>query len=653
MSKMQNALAWAQRGFRVFPLKQNGKEPTIANFGECASADPAQITAWWRDPVTGWEKDHNIGVLTTGMVVVDIDVKDNKPGMANYLELGGHFETLMVETPSGGYHAYFTAEDSANTYPAEGVDIRSHNGYVLAPGSRINGKPYLLCSDAALAPLPAPLAAMLRRPCVRRESALAGELDDPNAIVMATQWLEANAPVAIEGQSGDVTTYTVACKLVRDFALSDEMALELLLRCWNERCCPPWDAEELWGKVQNASQYAIGALGGSLPSASFDKVHIVEPPQAEISFAPPALEFGNAYAMRDIPARPWLVERLLMRGAVTVISAAGAAGKTTLALTIAAHGAVAQDFAGYRFRAPFKTVLYSAEEDRHELSRRLYALCVAYQLDWEAVRQGVMLAGSDDIPLTVATQTQRQVSSNKEHVDWLIGLTSRPGVGLVVLDPLVELHTCDENDTVQMRFVMSILREVARRNHVAVLAPHHTSKGGSMQQNRAGNADISRGAGSIVNSARVALTLVGATDKDCEVIGIQDSDKALFVRLDDAKMNLALANGRSVWFKKEGVKLYNGDDVGVLRVTDVSGLRQSQSDSIGMLLAAHLVQRSVATMPITEAVRVLKSENPLYAHQTDQAVRQRVEAALGRVITTESGQVSLTQDGPKKMIILG
>jgi hypothetical protein len=54
---------------------------------------------------------------------------------------------------------------------------------------------------------------------------------------------------AVQGESGDHHTFTVACVLVRDFALTVEEALPLLLE-WNTRCVPPWTVEELVHKLK-------------------------------------------------------------------------------------------------------------------------------------------------------------------------------------------------------------------------------------------------------------------------------------------------------------------------------------------------------------------------------------------------------------------
>ena len=50
-----------------------------------------------------------------------------------------------MRTPSGGLHAYFTGSAQRNGHlPAHHLDFRSRGGYVLAPPSRVDGKPYQL-----------------------------------------------------------------------------------------------------------------------------------------------------------------------------------------------------------------------------------------------------------------------------------------------------------------------------------------------------------------------------------------------------------------------------------------------------------------------------------------------------------------------------
>ena len=50
-----------------------------------------------------------------------------------------------MRTPSGGLHAYFTGTAQRSGHlPAHHLDFRSAGGYVLAPPSQVDGRPYQL-----------------------------------------------------------------------------------------------------------------------------------------------------------------------------------------------------------------------------------------------------------------------------------------------------------------------------------------------------------------------------------------------------------------------------------------------------------------------------------------------------------------------------
>jgi len=54
----------------------------------------------------------------------------------------------------------------------------------------------------------------------------------------------ANAPLAVEGATGDDTTYKVAAR-VKDFGVDRETCAALMAEYWNDRCSPPWALDEL------------------------------------------------------------------------------------------------------------------------------------------------------------------------------------------------------------------------------------------------------------------------------------------------------------------------------------------------------------------------------------------------------------------------
>jgi hypothetical protein len=57
---------------------------------------------------------------------------------------------------------------------------------------------------------------------------------------------------AIQGNNGSGACFRAACKLVGDFGLTAEAAMQLLVEEYNPRCQPLWSERELRHKVADA-----------------------------------------------------------------------------------------------------------------------------------------------------------------------------------------------------------------------------------------------------------------------------------------------------------------------------------------------------------------------------------------------------------------
>ncbi|HEX6238288.1 MAG TPA: bifunctional DNA primase/polymerase [Acidimicrobiales bacterium] len=179
------ALAAAGQGWPVFPLLPGRKQPRpeLTDWEARATLDPDRIQHWWaRHP------GDNVAIATgpAGLVVVDLD--QARPGEAPPAEWPGatggadvldqlaarHGQTLAptwtVATPSGGRHRYYLAPKAGgpwrNTAGRAGwhIDTRASGGYVVAPGSLVDGRAYLLVDDTPPVPLPGWLARLLDPP---------------------------------------------------------------------------------------------------------------------------------------------------------------------------------------------------------------------------------------------------------------------------------------------------------------------------------------------------------------------------------------------------------------------------------------------------------------------------------------------------------
>ena len=144
-TRLRQALTYAARGWPVFPCQARQKTPATAHGHLDATTDPEQITAWFsRNP--NW----NLAIATGAPGPDVLDVDDHGPAGNGYaafakLSKAGLLDgaAAYVRTPSGGLHASCTGSAQRNGHlPAQHLDFRSRGGYVLAPPSRVDGKPY-------------------------------------------------------------------------------------------------------------------------------------------------------------------------------------------------------------------------------------------------------------------------------------------------------------------------------------------------------------------------------------------------------------------------------------------------------------------------------------------------------------------------------
>jgi hypothetical protein len=279
MSFKDIATPLAERKFKVFPIKAGTKDqPLIKNYPEAASSDLSAIENW--DQL--WP-EANVGISTThygedeALLVVDIDIKGDKRGDVELvkLELEGCElpSTFTQETPTGGRHLVYRIKEAVRQGTdvlGRGLDIRSKGGYVVAAGSTIGGASYRVADPLDPQPAPEWLIERIGKPRERQSSQVLA-INPGSAIHRAVHYLEHEAPLAVEGDSGDHTTFKVAAK-IKDFGVDQDTCLELLIGHWNERCDPPWDPEELKTKIANAYQYGLDPQGVAAPEAQFNPI---------------------------------------------------------------------------------------------------------------------------------------------------------------------------------------------------------------------------------------------------------------------------------------------------------------------------------------------------------------------------------------------
>jgi len=256
-------------GLEIFPCGRNKKSPLTKNGFKDASADKQVVNDWWDK-----HPDANIGLPTgkvNDLVVVDVDVKNDAGGMDSLKQLQDEcdrFDTRVVHTPSGGLHFYFsypqgvdTIKNRTNMKP--GIDIRADGGYVIAPGSSIDGNYYEFDdADKEIAELPQKLFEML----VSDKASICTD-SDMNYEVSANDVM-----LGVEQGSRNQSVFRLASKLRGDDVPRDVAEAQVLIAAHN--CNPPFSEDEALRCLDSA--YSLYQPNPKNPTDSGNAIRLVK-----------------------------------------------------------------------------------------------------------------------------------------------------------------------------------------------------------------------------------------------------------------------------------------------------------------------------------------------------------------------------------------
>lgn len=287
--KVSAIRAFIEAGYTLIPICS----PTGAHEHKgkpCKTPGKIPVRADWPETRYGAHGEDelapgNYGVaLHPGDLVVDVDPRNFAAGdrpLQRLAALVGGLNSFTVRTGGGGLHIYFRKPadliitQGLREYP--GLEFKTAGRQVVGPGSLHSGsgKFYEIVkgTPAEVADAPAQLLGILKRTAVPFGD-LGGTgayTNDANTQGRFLAYLQDVAEISVEGKSGDLNAFRVACH-GRDLGLPPALTFELMLSDWNERCLPPWDAEELKAKVINAYKFAKGAVGAQHPSTRFEAV---------------------------------------------------------------------------------------------------------------------------------------------------------------------------------------------------------------------------------------------------------------------------------------------------------------------------------------------------------------------------------------------
>jgi hypothetical protein len=247
-SKELAALEAVGLGLHVFPVREGEKSPPLKGWQARATTRVEQVQAWWAK-----FPDANVGIALHGLLVLDTD----NPEAERIVEDMDLPETATVLTPHGR-HRYFCANvpGGGRKRLSPGLDVKGNTdgyatGYVLYPGSVVNGVSYQwdsLTDEAPIAPAPAELLRQVRRLERGSPQEAVRPLKQP-----ARSRAEKSPAVIMEGLRNNELTH-LAGRLVNAGLRTEDELYAALAGLNRSRCRPPLPEGEVRRVASSAAR---------------------------------------------------------------------------------------------------------------------------------------------------------------------------------------------------------------------------------------------------------------------------------------------------------------------------------------------------------------------------------------------------------------
>jgi hypothetical protein len=439
---------YLSKGWSCFPLKTQSKEPAVkwAKYYE-ARASERDISEW---PETG-----NVGIATgklSGLVVVDFDpAKGGRPE-----EWLAKFPTdLVVDTGSGGVHAYYEYPSDGEVRNAAGflpgVDIRAQGGYVVAPPSiHPCGLPYVWRSVGKPAPLPH--VVVNRAAEVTRNDA--GWVSD-----LMSQG-------AGEGKRDD------SCAKLAGWCAHKGMGKDearAFLTVWNRSNRPPLHASEIDKTIESVFRKEERVKNSGLKSLLAD----IKP--AEGFQLQAFTDYMAEYAEMETP---WIIKDWLPSKTICFAISPPGTFKTWSVLDLCVSVATGTKFLNhFDVDEPGPVILVQQEDYHGSTVDRLSVICQE-RFDLGAKSEGdiITLNTAPEIPIYVHTE-RRLKFEDKEVMKAFTKQIETLRPKMVVIDPFYSVTSTDDYMTKAAESLL-FLKSLRDEYGTSFVICHHTKKSG-------------------------------------------------------------------------------------------------------------------------------------------------------------------------------
>ncbi|HCO24414.1 MAG TPA: hypothetical protein DIT97_15755, partial [Gimesia maris] len=435
---LQAALQIAANNLAVFPLAPGEKRPDgelAPNGCNDATTNEDQICKWWTQ-----RPNANIGIATDGLCVVDIDGADH-PWLSSNQRLEALSGAPASQTPRGGRHYIFqqNGEPLRNTAGrlAPNVDTRADGGYIVAPPSIVNGKPYRWLEE---------LEPRDQLPTV------------PDWIIRELQIVN-EGPVKLEGNTiakgvQHMTLFKIGCRM-RRMGLSYSERNAALQTINVQRCEEPGTEQAVQNIARSAARYAPDAA----TVAEIEGLEDEPEPKFEWMTAG---ELSQQEFIED-----WVIEKIMIAVQPFMIIGGDKTCKTSTAIDMALSIATKTDYLG-KFKVPRRrpTAMLTSESGIQAVKKILLRAANA---------RGINLSDVDNLFLSFdigSFDNEADISEIAEFID-------EHGIEVLFIDPVYLNFSGIGSDASNMFEVGQKLKRITKLGmdkNCTIILIHHTKK---------------------------------------------------------------------------------------------------------------------------------------------------------------------------------
>ncbi|WP_167760482.1 bifunctional DNA primase/polymerase [Blastococcus sp. CT_GayMR16] len=487
------AQGWARKGWPVFPL--DGKHPLV-KWQDAATTDPARVRALWRK-----HPGANVGVVTgvrSGVFVLDVDGDEGRASLASLERQHGRIPKTYRVRSGRGEHIYFRAVEGLRNRAAvrTGLDVRGEGGLVVAAGSvHASGSTYDAVDEcASVTTAPEWLLAALASPnggATATTRSVGVPVADYVAGAVAAE-VETLATTRAGGRNDQLNRSACALGHYVGSGQADEAEVfDALLGAALDIDLPEAEARATIRSGLNAGKaepVRLVSAAKRKPGDDEDVDDVLALVRATF-LSNQADESDHLDGLMDddqlasLPPVEWVIDGWVPRGAYSVLYGPPGAGKT-IALTgmglAVRRGTRWQN--GARNTTQTGVLFYQGEG-----LRKVKDHVDAWKLRYPSDRHMAPVRYRDK---TFDVTTESGVAAVIRTVQKLEADTGEP-VGMVIIDPLVEFMTGEENGE-GMLLAARGLRALAQILDCAVVVGHHTNANESRER---GAAFLRMGAG--------------------------------------------------------------------------------------------------------------------------------------------------------------